>query len=262
METAAAARPRVSGSRGLGHCLRRAADARRARPRGAGRHSVLGLVGPSGCGKSTLLEILCGLREPSAGHGRGRRRGRGAPSGSPAAPSCPSATLLLPWYSALDNAALALRNRGVGRGEARARGRGAVRALRPRRLRGARPGRALRRDAPAGRLPPHPGRRQAGAGAGRALRRARRDHPGRDAGVAGRGAADRARARRSWSATTSRRRSTSATASPCSRRGPARVVAELAAPAPRAADRVAAVTDPAFVAAREAALRALREGSR
>ena len=42
---------------------------------------------------------------------------------------------------------------------------------------------------------------------------------------------------------------------------PARVVAELAAPAPRAPDRLAAVTDPAFVHAREAALRALREGA-
>ncbi|MGB7685550.1 MAG: ATP-binding cassette domain-containing protein, partial [Solirubrobacterales bacterium] len=43
---------------------------------------------------------------------------------------------------------------------------------------------------------------------------------------------------------------------------PARVVTELQAPAPRAEDRDAAVTDPAFVAVREEALRALREGSR
>src|SRR5690242_12331760 len=28
---------------------------------------VVALVGPSGCGKSTLLEIVCGLREPTAG---------------------------------------------------------------------------------------------------------------------------------------------------------------------------------------------------
>ena len=39
---------------------------------------------------------------------------------------------------------------------------------------------------------------------------------------------------------------------------PARIVAELSAPAPRAADRDAAVTDPQFIAAREEALRALR----
>ena len=43
---------------------------------------------------------------------------------------------------------------------------------------------------------------------------------------------------------------------------PARVVEELSAPAPRAADRDAAVTDPEFVAARERAMRALREGAR
>ncbi len=43
---------------------------------------------------------------------------------------------------------------------------------------------------------------------------------------------------------------------------PARVVAELAAPAPRAADRDATVTDPVFVAARERALRALHAGAR
>ena len=98
-------------------------------------HEVVGLVGPSGCGKSTLLELICGLREPSAGEiavggADGARRA--------ASPSCaymPQRDLLLPWYSALDNAALALRNRGLGKAEARARAGGAVRALRPRRLR-------------------------------------------------------------------------------------------------------------------------------
>jgi len=43
---------------------------------------------------------------------------------------------------------------------------------------------------------------------------------------------------------------------------PARVVAELRAPDPRAPDRDTAVTDPAFVAIREEAMRALREGMR
>src|SRR6185312_6786204 len=83
-------------------------------------HTVLGLVGPSGCGKSTLLEILCGLREPSAGvvavggtEGATGRLARCA--------FMPQRDLLLPWYSALDNAALALRNRGTGRAEARRR---------------------------------------------------------------------------------------------------------------------------------------------
>ena len=42
---------------------------------------------------------------------------------------------------------------------------------------------------------------------------------------------------------------------------PARVVEELSAPAPRAADRDAAVTDPEFVAVRERAMAALHEGA-
>jgi NitT/TauT family transport system ATP-binding protein len=42
---------------------------------------------------------------------------------------------------------------------------------------------------------------------------------------------------------------------------PGRIVSELRAPDPRAADRDAAVTAPAFVAAREAALRALHAGA-
>jgi ABC-type nitrate/sulfonate/bicarbonate transport system ATPase subunit len=83
-------------------------------------HEVLGLVGPSGCGKSTLLELVCGLQEPSAGTiamgGRADAAGRLAHSAY-----MPQRDALLPWYSALDNAALALRNQGLGKAEARAR---------------------------------------------------------------------------------------------------------------------------------------------
>jgi hypothetical protein len=43
---------------------------------------------------------------------------------------------------------------------------------------------------------------------------------------------------------------------------PARAVAELSAPAPRARPRLDAVTDPAFIAARERALEALTGASR
>jgi NitT/TauT family transport system ATP-binding protein len=43
---------------------------------------------------------------------------------------------------------------------------------------------------------------------------------------------------------------------------PARIVAELEAPSPRAADRDAAVTEPGFVAVRERAMRALKDGLR
>jgi ABC-type nitrate/sulfonate/bicarbonate transport system ATPase subunit len=79
---------------------------------------VVALVGPSGCGKSTLLELVAGLLEPSSGtivvrggNEPGERLRRCA--------LMPQRDLLLPWLSAIDNAGLALRNRGAGRFEAR-----------------------------------------------------------------------------------------------------------------------------------------------
>jgi NitT/TauT family transport system ATP-binding protein len=85
---------------------------------GASAHEVLGIVGPSGCGKSTLLELIAGLREPDAG----TIEVAAATEPANRLARCaymPQRDLLLPWYSALDNAALALRNRGLGRAEAR-----------------------------------------------------------------------------------------------------------------------------------------------
>jgi len=81
-------------------------------------HGVIGLVGPSGCGKSTLLELVCGLREPSAG----RVEVGGEAGADDRLVRCafmPQRDLLLPWYSAIDNAALALRNQGMRRDAAR-----------------------------------------------------------------------------------------------------------------------------------------------
>src|ERR1700749_1909611 len=80
---------------------------------------VVGLVGPSGCGKSTLLELICGLREQSGGTIEVGGRGAAAER-LPRCAFMPQRALLLPWYSAIDNAALALRNQGMRRGPARA----------------------------------------------------------------------------------------------------------------------------------------------
>jgi len=79
---------------------------------------ILALVGASGCGKSTLLELLGGLREPDSGvvEVAGRSDGPGRLA------NCawmPQRDCLLPWYSALDNAALALLNQGQSKSEAR-----------------------------------------------------------------------------------------------------------------------------------------------
>jgi ABC-type nitrate/sulfonate/bicarbonate transport system ATPase subunit len=68
------------------------------------------VVGASGAGKSTLLELICQLTQPS----------QGTVSGAPAT-LMPQRDLLLPWLSALDNAALPLRVAGLSRGAARER---------------------------------------------------------------------------------------------------------------------------------------------
>jgi ABC-type nitrate/sulfonate/bicarbonate transport system ATPase subunit len=70
---------------------------------------LLAVVGPSGCGKTTLLELVCGLQAPD----------RGLVDCAPAA-LMPQRDLLLPWLSAVDNAALALRIAGGSRAEGRA----------------------------------------------------------------------------------------------------------------------------------------------
>jgi ABC-type nitrate/sulfonate/bicarbonate transport system ATPase subunit len=80
---------------------------------------VVGIVGPSGCGKTTLLELVAGLRPSDSGV---------IAVGGQSQPSerlercayMPQRDLLLPWLSALDNAAIALRIAGVPRQEARA----------------------------------------------------------------------------------------------------------------------------------------------
>jgi ABC-type nitrate/sulfonate/bicarbonate transport system ATPase subunit len=106
-------------------------------------HGRLGLVGRSGSGKSTLLSLIAGLAEPDAGSI--------AVDGATSAPDrlahcalMPQRDSLLPWRSALDNACLALENRGLSRTDARRRaaplferlGLGGSERLRPARLSG------------------------------------------------------------------------------------------------------------------------------
>ena len=85
-------------------------------------HTRLGIVGPSGCGKSTLLSNIAGLLDPTGGT---------IAVGAATAPKerlarcalMPQKDLLLPWRSALDNAGLALENKGLSKAEARRQAR-------------------------------------------------------------------------------------------------------------------------------------------
>jgi ABC-type nitrate/sulfonate/bicarbonate transport system ATPase subunit len=85
---------------------------------GVAANEIVAVVGPSGCGKSTLLELVCALQAPDAG------RVEAGP-----AVYMPQRDLLLPWASALDNAALPLRVHGASRAEARDRARPAFAAF-------------------------------------------------------------------------------------------------------------------------------------
>jgi ABC-type nitrate/sulfonate/bicarbonate transport system ATPase subunit len=221
---------------------------------------VVALVGPSGCGKSTLLELACGLREPSAG----TIAVEGSTDAAGRLSHCaymPQRDLLLPWFSALDNAALALRNRGVGRVEARSQagelfarfGLAGFESARPQELSGGMRQRvAFLRTLVAGKpvlLLDEPfasldaiSRAEMQEWLAGALRADGRtvllvSHDLEEALYL----ADRVLV--------------------LSAR-PGRLVKELRAPDPRAADRDGAVTDPAFVATREEALRALHAGAR
>jgi ABC-type nitrate/sulfonate/bicarbonate transport system ATPase subunit len=222
-------------------------------------HGVLGLVGPSGCGKSTLLELIAGLREPAEG---------AIEVGGGAAPAArlarcafmPQRDLLLPWLSAVDNAALALRNGGVRRRPAREQA-----------------GRLFERFGLAGFERSRPAELSGGMRQRVAFLRtliAGKPVLALDEPFASLDAITRAEMQGWLAAALEADPRTvvlvshdveealylSDRVAVLSAR-PARVVEELSAPAPRAPDRDAAVTDSAFVAVRERALIALREGS-
>lgn len=225
-----------------------------------GRGEVLGLVGPSGCGKSTLLELIAGLREPGAGEiavagetAAAERLGRCA--------YMPQDDALLPWYSALDNAALGLRNKGASRREARDQaaalferfGLGGFQGFLPQELSG--------------------GMRQR-------LAFLRTLLPGKpllclDEPFASLDAITRGEMQE-WLAEALLAEARTvvlvthdieealylADSVVVLSSRPARALATLSAPRPRSPNRASALTDPAFVAARERAMALLREGSR
>lgn len=223
-------------------------------------HGVLGLVGPSGCGKSTLLELIAGLQEPSRGEiGVGGERDAAARLSHCA--FMPQRDLLLPWLSAIDNAALALRNRGTRRAAARREanelferfGLAGFERSRPAELSGGMRQRvAFLRTLIAGKPV-------------LAL-----DEPFASLDAITRGEMQ------GWLAGALRKDPRTVVLVThdieealylCDQvvvlsSRPARVVGWLSAPTPRAADRDEAVTDPAFVTVREHAMHLLREGSK
>jgi NitT/TauT family transport system ATP-binding protein len=100
---------------------------------------VLGIVGPSGCGKSTLLELISGLREPAGGE----ISVGGSSDAAARLAGCahmPQRDLLLPWLTAIDNAALAPRNRGASKRQARDLARPLFERFRLAGFEGSRPG--------------------------------------------------------------------------------------------------------------------------
>jgi ABC-type nitrate/sulfonate/bicarbonate transport system ATPase subunit len=221
-------------------------------------HGVLGLVGPSGCGKSTLLELIAGLREPTEGTVEvgsagdpGARLGRCA--------FMPQRDLLLPWLSAIDNAALALRNRGLGRRAAREEA-----------------GRLFERFGLSGFERVRPAELSGGMRQRVAFLRtliAGKPVCALDEPFASLDAITRAEMQGWLAAALATDPRTVVLVSHDVEEAlyladrvavlsarPARVVEELSAPAPRAPDRDAAVTAPEFVATRERALAALRGG--
>ena len=74
------------------------------------------IVGPTGCGKSTLLNVVAGLLAPA--EGAARVLGRAVQGITREAGYLFQADALMPWKSAEDNVAVALRVKGFDRAEA------------------------------------------------------------------------------------------------------------------------------------------------
>ena len=214
---------------------------------------VVALVGPSGCGKSTLLELISGLREPDAGHAR---IGRGNDDRLAHAALMPQRDALLPWLRAIDNAALAPRNRGASRSRSRQEAAPLLRRFGLGEFERARPGELSG------------GMRQRVAFARTLL--AGKPVLALDEPFASLDAITRAQMQEWLAGALASARRTVVLVSHDVEEAlyladrvlvlsarPARVVAEVRSPGPRSRPRTEAVTSTAFVAAREAAMEAL-----
>ena len=116
-----AAAPPLVALRGVGVRFANGTEALAGVDLEVGAGDFLSLLGPSGCGKSTLLRVIAGLVRPSAGE-------VASPRGGGVGFVFQDATLM-PWATALANARLPLRLRGVPRGEADARAAAALAAV-------------------------------------------------------------------------------------------------------------------------------------
>jgi len=85
----------------------------------AGDHEFVALIGPSGCGKSTLLDLAAGLLQPDVGEVMLGGQVTTARQRIGQSAYMRQRDLLLPWRTALTNAALALEVAGMPRARAR-----------------------------------------------------------------------------------------------------------------------------------------------